>query len=195
RCLNLSNGNIYAIYAPPNLCPWGVYDKPACILNTTAGELRYEYKDWLLSMEAGAIFSKYSNTEYSKLLYEPRILLSTTAGTSKYLVITIPVLEGDISMAGSGRFRFTIEERNWSYARIGDINALRDKFEDVYIIVRGTQHQQGWCRFFDNFGIFDLNLPEINRTCWNAENPIVKIMRGDEKLETIILFKEVALYS
>ncbi|MEM4616386.1 MAG: hypothetical protein QXY19_05210 [Archaeoglobaceae archaeon] len=198
RCLNLSNGDIYDIYPSPlNLCPWGVYDKPACILNTTAGELRYEYKDWLLSMEAGAIFSKYSNTEYSKLLYEPRILLSTTAGTSKYLVITIPVLEGDISMAGSGRFRFTIEERNWSYARIDNINkpALRDKFEDVYIILRGTQHQQGWCRFFDNFGIFDLNLPEINRTCWNAENPIVKIMRGDEKLETIILFKEVALYS
>lgn len=194
-CLNLYTASFYPITHSPNPCPRGIYDKPACILNRTVGELRYEYGDWTLSMEAGAIFSKYSNTEYSKLLYEPRILLITTAGTSKYLMITIPVLDGNISMAGSGRFRFTIEEKNWSYARIENINALRANFEDVYIIVKGTQHHQGWCNFFDNFGVFDLTLSKINKTCWNAINPIVKIVEGTEKLESIFLFKKVALYS
>ncbi|MCS7131080.1 MAG: hypothetical protein NZ872_06650, partial [Archaeoglobaceae archaeon] len=148
-CLNISTSAISNF----TFCS-GIYDRRACIFNTTAGELRYEYKDWILSMEAGAIFSKYGNVEHSKLLYEPRILLTTKAGTSKYLVITIPSLEGNLSLSGTGRFKFMIEELNWSYARIDNLNerAINEKFENAYIIVKGTEHQQGWCEFFNNFG-------------------------------------------
>ncbi|MCX8000197.1 MAG: hypothetical protein N3A69_14785, partial [Leptospiraceae bacterium] len=190
-CLNLSEGNYYISYT----CS-GFYDKKACILNRTVGELKYQYRDWSLSMEAGAIFSKYSQENYSKLLYEPRILLNTTAGTSKYLVITIPVFDGNISAAGYGRFRFTIEETNWSYSRIENVNnaSIKRRFENIYIIIKETEHKNSWCEFFGNFDIFNLTLPEIGRNCKNAKNPSVIIERGDEKLETIFLFKEVVLY-
>ncbi|MEM0089134.1 MAG: hypothetical protein QW581_05125, partial [Archaeoglobaceae archaeon] len=165
-CLNLSTGLIY-----PNTTSCNVgLNRTACILNTTAGELRYEYKDWLLSMEAGAVFSKYSNAEYSKLLYEPRILLNTTAGTSKYLVITIPSLQGNLSIGGSGRFKFTVEELDNIFSKIDDLNIGSNhqwkNFDYAYVLVRDTEHQSAWCRFFDRFEL--LNTTLIAENCHNC---------------------------
>ncbi|MDI9610083.1 MAG: hypothetical protein QFX36_02020 [Archaeoglobales archaeon] len=197
-CLNQSTASLYGC-GSVSPCV-GIYDKRACILNTTVGELKYKYRDWILSMEAGAVFSKYGNSDYSKLLYEPRILLNTTAGTSKYLVITVPSLEGNLSLAGSGRFRFTIEEGSWNYVKIDNINSneIKEKFENITLIVKSTEHQDAWCKFFERKDFKDLfnpNFPEIGKNCRTADDPMVKVERSGEKQEVVILFKKVKLYS
>lgn len=195
-CLNLSTGQIYPFMPGCN----GGLNRTACLLNRTVGELRYEYKGWVLSIEAGAIFSKYLDTEYSKILYEPRILLNTTAETSKYLVITIPLLKGDISLASYGRFRITIEEEGLIYAKISDVNAVKNDFENVFVIVKETRHHQAWCRFFENFEALNISLDPENCflarcTCYTADIPMAKIDAGDQRTTVIIVLKDVLLKS
>ncbi len=136
-CINLSTGNIYN--SPT--CPASNYNYSACLLNKTVGKLVFDYKDWILTLEAGSVFSKYENQDYSKLLYEPRILYNTTLTTgSSFLVMTIPVVEGNLSIAGFGRFRFIVNEGNssFSHIRVPDVG---DNFSDIYIIVKDTENQ------------------------------------------------------
>ncbi len=198
HCLNLSTAKIqpYEVQG----CS-GAYDRPACVFNRTAGELRYEYKDWFLSVEAGSVFSRKSD-QYSKILYEPRIILNTTAGTSRYFMITVPCLNssGEFSIAGEGRFRFYIEEMGSNFARIEDLSRILPKsFDSAYLIVRETEHKDSWCRFFEDFPLLNVTLmPENcrnrpNCNCYIAEHPMAKIEVGNEVTEMVILFKEVVL--
>jgi hypothetical protein len=200
KCLNLSTGDIKDV----SLCN-GIFDAYACVFSRNAGVLRYEYKDWVLSMESGAVFSKYSSQEYSKLLYEPRILLNTTAANSRFLVITIPVLYSNesFSAAGSGRFRFLLSEAEWEHAMIEGVNLDKgiswNNFTDCYVIVRGSENQRAWCDFFDSFPLLNVSLKDKNCmgfeycSCYRAEEPMARVETEGFATTFVILFKNVTL--
>ncbi|WP_202319068.1 DUF7289 family protein [Archaeoglobus neptunius] len=187
-CVNLSTGQIFNSSAG---C-LGSYNYTSCTFNQTVGELIYKYKDWQLSLEAGSVFSKYTEQSYSKILYEPRILLNTTAGSLSYLVITIPDLEGNLSVSGTGRYRFVVNEGNYrfSYIKLADTG---NKFDDIYIIIRGTDHGDAWCRFFEKFpDYFNLTLDPLKTgygNCNSATSPEVRIERSRVS-ELIAMFRE-----
>jgi hypothetical protein len=81
HCLNLSTAKIMPYGAEG--CT-AAYDRPACVFNRTAGELRYEYKDWFLSVEAGSVFRGiltniqryFTNQEYYSIQLQARASIS-----------------------------------------------------------------------------------------------------------------------
>ncbi|MBO8179248.1 MAG: hypothetical protein H0Z19_02010 [Archaeoglobus sp.] len=193
-CINLSTGDIYI---SPS-CPASNYNFSACLLNKTVGKLVFSYKDWLLTIEAGSIFSKYSSQDYSKLLYEPRILYNTTLtqGTT-FLVMNIPVVEGNLSLAGTGRFRFFVNEGGSIFSRIY-VPGVRYNFSDVYLIIRDTQNGYAWCKFFENSeGYFNVTLDSSktqHSSCYYSENPTVTVENeifSQRMSEIIVIFREV----
>lgn len=193
-CINLSTG---ALYSAPSSCPGGNYNFSACTLNQTIGKIVYSYKDWLLTLEAGSVFSKYENQDYSKLLYEPRILYNATLSTPghRYLVMTIPSLDGELSIAGSGRFRFVLNEGDNQVSLI-DVNQIRSNFSDAYIILKDTDNKDAWCRFFERSpAVFNTTLDEINtsyRSCFQSENAMATIKLTNLH-QIILIFREVLL--
>lgn len=200
KCLNLSTGSL----KDTSQCN-GAFDAFACVLNKKTGRLEYRYKDWILSMESGAVFSRYSQQEYSKLLYEPRILLNTTAANNKYFMVTIPVMisDGTFSISGSGRFRFILNESGWEYARIENVNIGEnvkwENFTDIYLIVKGSENERAWCNFFDIFPLLNSTLrPQNcenspNCNCYKAEVPMARLETEGFSTTIIILFKNVTL--
>ncbi|MEM0203694.1 MAG: hypothetical protein QXO16_07390 [Archaeoglobaceae archaeon] len=195
-CLNLSTGRI----SDPSNCA-GQFDRQACVLNRTVGILRYEYGNWMISIEGGAIFSKQG--EYSKLLYEPRILVNTTAGTSMYLLMTIPTLEGDFSAGGSGRIKVLVKENEpYTFSRLEGVNIggvgvqWKGKFDRAYVMVKDTEHQDAWCRFFDGFELLNTTLRAENChginpcMCKKADLPIAMI-ETNLNTNVVIVFKSV----
>ncbi|MEM2895457.1 MAG: hypothetical protein QXU04_05705 [Archaeoglobaceae archaeon] len=200
-CLNLSTGRIYN----SSSCS-GLFDKKACTLNKTVGILGYEYGNWMISIEGGAIFSKQS--EYSKLLHEPRILVNTTAGTSKYLLMTIPMLEGDFSAEGFGRIKILVKENeSYTFSQLENVNIgegvqWMGKFDRAYVMIRDTEHQDAWCRFFDGFELLNTTLRAENChncygispcvcTCKRADLPMAMIETKNLNTNIVIIFKSV----
>ncbi len=188
-CVNLSTGQIFNSTGGCS----GAYSYTSCTFNQSVGELVYQYKDWQLSLEAGSVFSKYTEEDYSKILYEPRILLNTTAGSLSYLVITIPDLEGSLSIAGTGRYRFVVNEGDYRFSYIERLSSTGNKFDDVYIIIRETEHGDAWCRFFEKFSnYFNLTLDPSkagSTSCKSASSPEVKIERSKVS-EMIVMFRK-----
>ncbi|AAB90487.1 MULTISPECIES: hypothetical protein [Archaeoglobus] len=188
-CINLSTGRLYTA------CTHTGYNFSACTLNHTIGKIVYRYKDWFLTLEAGSVFSKYSNQDYSKLLYEPRILYNATLSTpgKRFLVMTIPLLDGELSIGGSGRFRFVLNEGNSNVSLISVSNLGQD-FNDAYVILRGTENKDAWCRFFERSGdVFNTTLDDTKtsyRRCSNSENAMASIKLSNVH-EIIVIFRQV----
>lgn len=191
-CLNLSTGQIYS-----NTNCYGLYDKPGCIVNRTVGRLVYEYRDWMLTLEGGAVFSKYTTQDYSKLLFEPRILYnaSTYPGTF-FIVMTTPYLTGNLSASGMGKFRFIINEGSSSLSHIR-IQDIADNFTDIYILIRDTENKRAWCKFFEKNGDYfntTLNASETRYpSCYSSSNVEVTIKEEifQTASEIIVIFREV----
>lgn len=192
-CLNLSTARIYE-----GDCV-GEFDKKACVLNRTVGILRYEYGDWAISIEGGAVFSKRG--DYSKLIYDPRILVNTTAGNSRYLLMTIPQMDGNLSTAGSGRIKLLVSEGNGeiNFKRIEGVNfggGAWNNFDKAYLMIRNTEHQDAWCRFLERFELLNTSLENTNChgklpcNCRIADLPIAKI-EPDVDTNMLIVFKTV----
>ncbi|WP_456329675.1 DUF7289 family protein [Archaeoglobus sp.] len=193
-CINLSTGSLY----DSSSCS-GNYNFSACTLNHTIGRLVYGYKDWLLTLEGGSVFSKYSNQDYSRLLYKPRILYNATLtqGTT-FLVITIPVVKGDLSIGGTGRFRFFVNEGGNIFSLVEINDLIKSNFSDVYIIIKDTQNGYAWCKFFENSGgYFNITLDPSktqHSSCYYSTNPTVTIENEvfpQKVAEIIVIFREV----
>lgn len=192
-CLNLSDGR----FVEGSACQ-GSFNYSACVFESNAGKLKFQYKDWSVILEAGSVFSKYSGQDYSKLLFEPRIIYNATAGAKRFLVINIPELEGNLSLGGSGRFRFTVNEGRSNFSQIDVNDELTSQFNDVYIIIRDTENRQAWCNFFERNGeIFNTTLNQTytgHTRCYSSENPTVTLELN--RLNRIILiFREVSFSS
>jgi len=199
-CLNLSTGEIKDV----SNCT-GNFDALACVLNKTTGILEYRYKEWYLSMESGSVFSRYSSQDYSKILYEPRILLNATAANNKYLVITVPLMSSPetFSISGSGRFRFSMIESGWEYTMIREVNIGENvswnNFTDIYLIVRDSENKRAWCEFFESFPLLNVSLkPEnckglINCNCYKAEEAMSRLDTGNFVTTIVVIFKNVTL--
>ncbi|MFN3383414.1 MAG: hypothetical protein ACK401_00785 [Archaeoglobaceae archaeon] len=198
HCLNLSTGEI----SDQSSCN-RPFDRKACILNRTVGNLKYEYGDWAIYLEGGAVFSK--QRDYSKLLYEPRILVNTTAGTSKYLLMTIPAVSGELSAGGMGRFKIVVKENEsaYTFAQIRDVNLggniKWEGFDHAYVMVRDTEHHYAWCRFFERFELLNTTLQNLSCygninvrcTCERADLPMAGIDTKGQSTTLIVVFKNV----
>ncbi len=197
-CLNLSTGRLYPF--PCSLM--ANYNYTVCAIGETPGRLVYEYGDLTLSIESGAVFSK-SRQGYSKLLHDPRILFNATSGPGhKFLVLSVPLLRGELSIGGGGRSKFTVSEGNVTSVRVDDLKGLEDYFTDVYIILKDTEHRRAWCDFFGRKGDFNLSLPKDacygNEpcSCYIADNPTARInLTGSDIHQLIAVFREVKIRS
>ncbi|MET1124377.1 MAG: hypothetical protein ABWW66_03815 [Archaeoglobaceae archaeon] len=188
-CLNLTNGEV----SLSGSCS-GSYNYSACVVSREVGRLTFsERGKWGLSIEAGSVFSRYYGQDYSRLLYEPRILYNATIATgSSFLVMTIPILEGNLSASGAGWFRFLVEEGEYSFTRV-DLRNLAG-FDDIYVIIRDTENGDAWCRFFDRHsGHFNTSLDfslTAHTSCYTAWNPTVKL-KQEVLSELVVIFKTV----
>ncbi len=148
-CINLTYG-YYNLSV--NHCS-GTFDFAACICNITTGTLEYGYKNWRVALEAGGVFSRYTDTGFSKLLSEPKIVALGLQGGSRVLVLTIPVLNGGLTAGGSGRFRFSAEEGNVSYSSTGKSFGSNSTFNNpsggLHIFIDDTDYGRAWCKVFD----------------------------------------------
>ncbi len=168
-CINLTYGNYY--FSPT--C-FGKFDYAACIFNTTTGTLEYGYKNWRVALEAGGVFSRYTDTGFSKLLSEPKIMASGSLSGTETLIITIPVLNGSVSAGGSGRFRFSVEEGESNYTfstvSVGPGTTFNNPSGGLHIFIDDSEYGRAWCKVFDvskslvfqRMKLFNITLADYN---------------------------------
>lgn len=139
-CVELTTGDFYV----SQTCSGNYY--PACIFNVTAGSLKYTFQNLVISVEAGGVFSRYRDQPtYSKLVFEPRMIINTTSRASKVLVIAIPKLSGTVSVGGSGTYKMIIEEGEEKFF-VYDVDWAT--FDTLHIFVRHTDYITAWCKVF-----------------------------------------------
>ncbi len=194
-CVNLTYGNYNISSTCSGTCS-GTYDYAACIFNTTTGTLEYGYKNWRVALEAGGVFSRYTDTGFSKLLSEPKIIASGLQSNIQTLVITIPVLSGSAAAGGSGRFRFSVEEGNISYVfnttTIGSDSTFDHPSGGLHVFIDNTEYERAWCKVFDvSRGLIfqgdRLFSTSLNGNSCNSTDPADSCRCGD--YATHIVFK------
>ncbi len=158
-CLNLTYG--YINYTPTT-CP-GIFDYASCIYSVNASSMEYGYGTWRIGLEAGGVFSRYTDQGYSKLLSEPKIITFGLVGGTKTIVFTIPKVTGEVSASGSGRFRFLIQENSTDFTIVNIPssefnNTFNNPEGGLHIFIGHTDYVRGWCKVFEKIDDFNTTL-------------------------------------
>ncbi len=158
-CLNLTYG--YTNFTSATCT--GIFDYASCIYSINTSSMEYGYGTWRIGLEAGGVFSRYTDQGYSKLLSEPKIITFGLVGGTKTIVFTVPKVTGEVSAAGSGRFRFLIQENRTEFTII---NVPSSKFNSTFnnpegglhVFVDHTEYARGWCKVFEKISDFNTTL-------------------------------------
>ncbi len=167
-CLNLSTGDIEN---PAGGVCNRLMSYPACVLEVDPGSFQYTYREKKIALEAGGVFTKYITQESSQILSNPKIITNRTSLTaaSRYILVTIPVLNGSVEVSGSGSVRISAVENEtdtrYSVLYIGEKGFKTplnwSVLDEIDIFIKNTEFTEGWCKLFEKSellrGVFKTN--------------------------------------
>lgn len=122
------------------------------LISLDAGSIIFEYKDYLIAIENGAVYEKYY---FLKSIIDPRIFIQLVevqgapGSYQRVLTVILYKIEGDLSMSGFGTVKLTFKSKlNRSILAEDGILTLK---------IERSNFSEIWYKYFEGLGTVEMN--------------------------------------